>query len=137
MTAQFREILIYEGRRTSMASQPLDPYLGKNKIYFHSGNTACWRGYQGKWRVRDNKLYLIELTANLDYETKVGVDYLFPGKEEVFAEWYTGEIRIQTGDMLRYVHMGYASVYETDIFLKFEKGVLISKRLVDNRESED
>ena len=46
------------------------------------------------------------------------------------GKWYTGE-------MLRYVHMGYASVYETDIFLEFEKGVLINKRVVDNRELED
>ena len=89
----------------------------------------------GKWKIKDDKLYLVNLKANLDYKTKVGLDYLFPGKKEVFAEWFTGEIRIPTGEMLTYVHMGYASVYEKDIFLQFENGRLINKRIVDNRES--
>jgi len=37
------------------------------------------------------------------------------------------------GKELEYVHMGYGSIYERDLFLKFEKGKLIGKRVVDNR----
>lgn len=121
-----------------MAAEPLGKYLAKRKdLYFYSESTACGRGFMGDWAVKGDKLYLINLKANLNFETKVGVDYLFPGQKEIFAEWFTGEIRIPTGKMLRYAYMGYASVYEKDIFLKFEKGKLVDERIVDNRESDD
>lgn len=44
-----------------------------------------------------------------------------------------GEIRIRQGEMLEYVHMGYESVFEKDLYLKFENGVLVDERVVDNR----
>ncbi len=36
------------------------------------------------------------------------------------------------GGLLEYVHGGYASTYEKDLFLRFERGILISERIVDN-----
>ncbi len=138
MTAQLKEILIYKGRRHNMATLPLEKYFSKRVDLHHkigTGNTACWRGYRGVWKVVDGKLYLIELKLNLTGGERVGFDYLFPDQQKVFAEWYSGEVKIQAGDMLHYVHMGYESVYEKDIFLKFQKGELIGKRVVDNRKS--
>jgi hypothetical protein len=34
--------------------------------------------------------------------------------------------------MLDYVHMGYASTYEKDLYFQFSKGVLVSTRTVTN-----
>ena len=53
---------------------------------------------------------------------------------EVFADWFNGEIRIPQGELLQYIHMGYESIFEKDLILKFKKGVLIDERVIDNRQ---
>ncbi len=136
MTAQVRERLIYNNEEYSLATEPLSPYLAKHKIEFPSTTTACWRGYCGKWLIENNKLYLIDLKANsgnflFDGRT-VGIDYLFPGQNKVFADWYSGEIRIPYGKMMQYVHQGYASLYEKELFLTVESGVIVDESEIDN-----
>jgi hypothetical protein len=74
----------------------------------------------------------IYLSANIGDDERVGIDFIFPGQEEVFADWFTGEIRLPTGDRLEYHHMGFASIFEKDRFLSFENGVLVEDRVVDN-----
>lgn len=132
MTAQFREHLKYNGKEYGMAAEPLYPFLESKGVSFEVDCTACWRGYVGEWKIKDNKLYLIKLSANLK-DKHVGLDYLFQGQNEVFAEWFTGELRIPQGEMLQYIHMGYASIYEEDLYLKIQDGILINSRIVDNR----
>ena len=135
MTAQAREKLIYKGETTWMAAQPLNDYLENVKdIEFVADCSACWRGYFGKWEIKDNSLYLIGLDATIKGHKQVGLDYLFPGQDCVFADWFSGKIRIPQGEMLDYVHMGYASLYERDLILVFKKGLLIKEFMVDNEK---
>jgi len=135
MTTQFGERILYKGEETQMETRPLSEYLQtRDDIRFKSPSTACRRGYYGQWEIKDNKLYLIDLVAFLkDYE-KVGLTYLFPGQDEVFANWFTGIISIPTGELLKDVHRGYGLTYEKDILLHFKEGVLIKEEEVDNRE---
>lgn len=136
MTAQFREVLFYKGERMGMAEEPLKPFLSmREDIQFASNCTACWRGYIGNWEIKDNKLYLVELKFGFNVDETLEMNDLFPGQSEVFAEWYSGEIRVPTGERLEYVHMGYASIYEKDIFLVFINGKLVNEYEVDNREA--
>lgn len=117
-----------------MATEPLRQYLhNKNYISFVPTSTACWRGYYGKWEIKNKKLYLIDLEANLGYG-KVDLSYLFPGKNEVFANWFSGKIRIPQGEILEYVHMGYESLYKRDLILVFKNGLLINEYVVDNEK---
>ena len=135
MTAQAGERLIFKGEETWMAAEPLNQYLqNRNDIKFISPSTACWRGYYGQWEIKDRKLYLIELKAYLEGYREVGLDYLFPGHNTAFANWFSGKIRIPQGEMLDYVHMGYASLYERDLILVFENGLLTKEYIVDNEE---
>lgn len=135
MTAQAGERLLYKGEETWMAAEPLNQYLqNRNDIKFVSPSTACWRGYYGQWEIKDRKLYLIELKAYLEGYREVGLDYLFPGQNTAFANWFSGKIRIPQGEMLDYVHMGYASLYERDLILVFENGLLTNEYIVDNEE---
>ena len=137
MTAQLKEILLYKGEKVGMATEPLAPYLQNIKdVNFLSRSTACWRGYFGTWELRDKKLFIIALKACTDEYRNYEVDlnYLFPGKNEIFADWFSGEIRIPQGEMLQYVHMGYQSIFEKDLMLKFKKGVLIDERVIDKVE---
>jgi len=135
MTAQAGERLFYKGEETWMAAEPLNQYLqNRNNIKFVSPSTACWRGYYGQWEIKDRKLYLIELKAYLEGYREVGLDYLFPGQNKAFANWFSGNIRIPQGEMLDYVHMGYASLYERDLILVFENGLLTNEYIIDNEE---
>lgn len=135
MTAQEGERLLYKGEETWMATEPLNQYLqNRNDIKFVSLSTACWRGYYGQWEIKDRKLYLIELQAYIKGYGEVGLDYLFPGQNTVFANWFSGKITIPQGEMLAYVHMGYASIYERDLILEIKNGELINEYVVQNEE---
>jgi hypothetical protein len=160
-----------------MASEPLEFYFKQNKvpILLFPTSSACWRGYYGKWKIENDKLYLINLRGNgiyfdkaafseqkklLKQQLKAGafpqkehgkllkeaegkckhkfvltVDFLFPGQKKVFASWFTGTIRIPQGKQLNYIHAGYMSVYEEDLFLEFEAGALKATNIVDNRKN--
>ncbi len=135
MTAQFSEVLIYEGQQLSMCTNPLGDYfaMGGDRPKFADNCTALWRGYVGTWEIVDGRLYLIELSGTLEDGGEASVATIFPDyPDRVFAHWYSGSIRIPQGKLLEYVHMGYASTYERDLFLKIEKGVIKNVRIRQN-----
>ena len=139
MTAQAREDLLYEGKQQSMCSTPLGDYLTKNGIFLPliSRTTACNRNYIGKWEITDNRLYLIGIDAKLRDGTPVSVATIFPDSpDRVFANWYTGTLRIPQGDRIKYFHGGFESVYERDLFLDIREGGVVATRLVHNSLSE-
>ena len=143
MTAQVSEKLIYHGKAIMMFTNPLGPYLQANNISFASPHTANWRGYVGTWEIKGSeeageRLYLIELKAHRSYEDIVGLEEIFPGfPNGVFAHWFSGEIRLPQGNLLKYVHGGYASQYEFDLFLEIKKGVVTNQRAVHNTVDAD
>lgn len=141
MTAQVNDKLIYNGQEFNLAVEPLYQYLKKKKIKFIAPDTACWRGYHGSWTIENDKLYLTELTAYVRKHKdkspyfdriEVGLEYLFPNQEKVFADWFSGELRIPYGEMIRYVHQGYASIYEKELFIKIKSGRIVSSKEIDN-----
>ena len=134
MTDQVREKLVYKRRTYRITEEPLDRYLAKNKIKppFAFQNTACWRAYEGTWKVKYNKLYLVKLEAFTEDNIKIGLDFLFPGQKEVFAEWYNGVIRLPLEDE-DYMPYSISFFSENGLFLKFKKGVLVSSKLVSDK----
>lgn len=122
-----------------MCSQPLNLWMcssGKN-IRFGLASTACWRRYIGTWKVIDGWLYMVGISAIDEFGKDLSIGDLFPGyNNHVFAHWYSGEVRCPSGKILNYVHGGYASTYERDMFLTFSKGVLIAERIVVNGASD-
>lgn len=128
MTAQVREKLIYGGKLLSMCSCPLYVFfkLSNFSKKIRSPHTALWRGYVGTWEIVDNRLYLIELCGDFVDGSQVSLEAIFPGyPDRVFAHWYSGVLRIPQGDLLKYVHMGFGSIYESDLFLNINKGYVV------------
>ena len=80
-------------------------------------STACWRHYVGSWEIKNGQLYLVGI---------VGI-YKLNGDDPLFADWYSGTLRVPIGDMCEYVHMGYASVYERELFIVIQKGIVVSQ----------
>ena len=96
MTAQSSEALLYKGEYERMATEPLEQYLTglAEGSPFKWQNTACWRGYIGNWELREDKLYLTNLSGHDKEDREIGLDYLFPNHTEKFADWFTGEVRL-------------------------------------------
>ena len=125
MTAQIHEKLIYEGEETSMAFCPPlpenHPRIKDDEIKFVS--SGCWRGYIGTWEIKEGKFYLVDIKGK----------YKLVGDSPIFADWFSGVIRIPRGELLHYVHMGFGSVFEEELHVKIEKGIVQKKKLIDNR----
>jgi hypothetical protein len=133
MTAQIHELLLLDGEWTSMASEPPLP-RGHPRVVVASDekqkaasriifSTACWRRYRGTWEIRDGRLALIAIEGL----------YELNGEGPLPADWFSGELNVPRGEMLEYVHMGYASVFEEELHITVERGVVTGRQVVDNR----
>lgn len=142
MTAQIAETMIYKGEELSLCDEPLHYYLQTiaKDLKLEAPSTALWRGYVGTWTIEDDRLYLVKLKGYISTDSgtaEIVLGDVFPDYPDgVFAHWYTGELRCPMGGLLEYVHGGYASRYEMDLFLKIDKGVLVSDRIVNNGSAE-
>ena len=135
MTAQMHERLIIDGAQASMASCPPLPQghariltLGPEAQVDAQDaavmyNTACWRQYQGTWQITDGWLYLVGLRGRFHLQ----------GPEPLLADWFSGILRLPGGKLLKYVHMGFESVYEQDTLITIDQGRVISRQVIDNR----
>lgn len=138
MTAQIPERLHHAGREVAMTTTPLEDFFGYGgkPVPFGRPSTALWRGYVGEWEITGDRLYLIGLDGVLRSGEQVTLGDVFPGYERrVFAHWYTGTIRVPEGGQIKYVHMGFGSIYERDVLLDFERGVLKQKRVRHNGQA--
>src|SRR4051812_9271097 len=68
-----------------------------HSIFF---STGCWRGYIGTWEIKDGRFFLVGLR---------GI-YKLLGKEPIFADWFTGVLKIPRGEVLHYVHGDFLTV---------------------------
>lgn len=50
-----------------------------------------------------------------------------------FADWVTDTLRIVSGDIVRYVHMGWASDWENEEFVTVEGGLVKDRTVYKNR----
>src|SRR5436853_7091302 len=113
MTAQLREDLILDGVPTSMASAPPLPHPHDRVLQAEEPpsdivtSTACWRRYVGSWEIKDERLWLIGLTGAWHLE----------GQEPLWAEWFSGVLRVPTGPLLQYVHQGFSRVYAEELLI--------------------
>jgi hypothetical protein len=133
MTAQVHERLILDGEWTSMASDPPLP-LEHPRVVAGSeehrrrassivSSTACWRQYIATWEIKDGRFYLISIEGKFELK----------GTEPLLADWFTGEVRVPMGEVIKYVHMGFASVFAEELFIAIANGEVVSRRHVDNR----
>jgi hypothetical protein len=138
MTAQAPEVLLLDGRRCAMCTNPLEDYFKLTGIRspFSCTCSAVRRGYIGIWDVRDQRLYLLGLQGSTFKGAELNLGSFFPGHPgRVFAYWYSGTVRLPEGRRLKYAHGGYASIYERDRLLRFDKGVLVDVSLRCNGDA--
>ena len=160
MTAQFRESIKIDGKEYGMASEPLESLIAKEfsggKEGFPEGYptlypscTACWRGYTGHWIIEDDQLWLEDMRgSDVDDDEKIYVEVahnelkLLDWRKTLFnhqqgnikADWFSGQLVIEMGELIEYVHMGYSSQYEKYMLIDIEKGNVISKKTISGEE---
>src|SRR5262245_15493283 len=117
VTAQIHELLLLNGEWTSMAFVPPLPE-GHPRIAVASEekqraapgilfSTACWRQYRGSWEIKDGRLSLIAVEGRFE----------LLGEGPLFADWFSGVLRVPKGKVIAYVHMGFGSVFEEEVHI--------------------
>ena len=163
MTAQTPDILIYEGREVALLSNPLEAFWDEAhpRPRFVPERSALWRGYVATWTLENDRLLLskveghmcvdesgeivighrdfmqesIGLGPNSTTTLPASLQLLFPGMgSPILATWFTGELRIPEGECVHYVHMGYGSVYEAELLLRIDRGIVASSRRIETGE---
>lgn len=128
MTIQSRDTLLLKKEIYYISNEPLAEYLKQAKLRYElvAPHTGCWKGYTSKWAVDNKKLFLIEWHGYILNFKKVGFHYLFPDEEFVFADWCSGTIKLDMGEIVDYRMAGY-HLYEGSMFLTFENGILVDE----------
>lgn len=149
-TAQDPDVLIFDGGSYDLLANPLEDFYGndesKRPKFWIAPNTTSsgnWRGYVATWQIVDNQLYLAKIDSWFCEASsrcrRVALADLFGKrvvKGRVYANWYSGKLRIPEGKQLRYVHSGYASIFERDIMFDVSAGKIVNRETIDNTQRE-
>lgn len=150
-TGQAPDLLVYNGKTYDLFSNPLEDYYSYKRrrppfmIEPHTVISGVWRGYIATWEITDGRLYLSKVDSWLcgRYSKsrrnkgcrRVTLRELF-GKRvvngRVLASWVSDRLRVPDGKEIQYVHMGYGSIYERDMFFEVEAGKILKQEMVDN-----
>lgn len=124
-TAQEPDILIYMGKRYALQTNPLEPYFRKfpeKRPKTNTVSTSLWRGYRATFEIIDSVLFLRDIDIDWNDGTKSVISEVFPGQSVVPLDWFNGILTVPVGELVRYVHMGYASTYENYTLFEIRSG---------------
>jgi len=137
-TGQEPDHLFYKGKTEIIFNNPLESYFNKQhpkpkKLFTNSVCSAIWRGYIATWKIKKKTLYLVKMVEGSCSKNPatIPLNKLFVGqKTAIKADWFSGKLRIQQGKQLRYVHYGYETLYEKEVLLSIEKGIVIGEETI-------
>jgi hypothetical protein len=128
-TAQYGDRLIIEKDTFWINSNPLEGYFDKKGNRTINGEdmqgscTALWRGYVATWQIQNDSLFLVRIQTDYCDDNPIDLDVKKEfGANKAFANWVNQTIVQTKGELIQYVHMGYMSIYEQEIYRKFENG---------------
>jgi len=148
-TAQEPDELIIDGETLSLETNPLRQMIRSGSIKIPKADeswTSNWRGYTAKWEIHDNRLLLREINIlrrpagsdeKADAVATNVISDVFPNKNEVVANWFTGTLVLPRGKVVQYVHMGYGSIYERYTILHIKLGTIISREDLTNEQFQE
>lgn len=148
-TAQAPEILQFGSKTYYIHTNPLTPVLLEKPDRLPEAGTVSsglWRGYIGSWSIRRNRLMLEDVKVPTEHymdsdvpeekQFRSAMKPLFGTSEPQMATWFTGNLIVPTGEMVRYVHMGYGSTYSSYMVLTIVKGVVEKRQDLNQEEFE-
>jgi hypothetical protein len=125
MTIQVSELLFYEGEKRYLMNVPSIPDSVIQLIpqEFYTDSTALSRGYVATWEIKENKLYLIDLSSS---------NYELIKKTPIFADWINKQLEFGTGNKKFSNSYIYLHEYETNIHITIENGIVIEVNSYEN-----
>ena len=143
-TAQTPDKILYNGIKYDLMSNPLEVYFNKfpeKKPLANSNSTALWRGYIATFEIFESKLFLKDIvvqklkdTLNNEIEEISVFKKIFGPVERFNCDFYSGLLVLPYGELVNYVHMGYASTYANYILLEINESNLVNIKDYDYKE---
>ena len=133
-TGQGSELIIYEEDTLELLSLPLEGYLGeyedrieKYPLLKLTCSTGLWRGYQGLWKLENGELFLVDVFLCAKKDKSI-LDELFDSEAPIKANWFTGNLFIQHGKIIKYHHSGFQRYYEEETAIEIANGKVCGKQ---------
>jgi len=150
-TGQAGDKIYVDGQLWELLWKPIDVdsvlYTSLSSCFTedHCQSTGNWAGYIGCWSIKGDLLVLDSVTYELFVDgecedvtlpdsTLKRVFHAYCENGMIVARWLTSDkIRLATGEMIRYEHMGFNRNYEHEMFLTLENGRITNRKLFHNR----
>jgi hypothetical protein len=71
---------------------------------------------------QENGILIKQLKKDCMEDIELSLNSLFKSEEKVFANWYSGLIVCPYGKIIKYIHMGYESIFEHELYFEIING---------------
>jgi len=133
-SSQSPERIRYQNSEYAMHTLPLEFYFSASNPrpeFLEETSSACWRGYTGRWEIREDRLFLAMLNHG-DGGDAIALESVIAGAAgAVKASWFSGTLALPQGKVVRPVHMGFGTRYERSILIEIENGTVVATREED------
>jgi len=142
-TAQYPDKILYNNKEYSLLTNPLEKYFEQHEDKRPKNtemSSALWRGYIATFEIIENQLYVKEIEIQVwneksdETEWKSVINDIFPKPEDRKIDWFNGLLTLPYGEIINYVHMGYASTYENYTIIEIQKGKYIKSKDLNFKE---
>lgn len=130
MTSQLLETLIIDGETHPLMTEPLRELLAAHGLPAVTNqwlSTMLFRGYECTWEIADGRLSLLSIEDHArdhqPYETVHAL--LQAGGGRLFADWYSGTLKVGQGKQLGNFDMGLSRVFERELHIDVAQGVVV------------
>jgi hypothetical protein len=146
-TAQAPDHLVYQGEKYRLHVNPLEElFLKKEELRPETEiiSSANWRGYIATFSINEGSLVVSEITINKSDLNKehgylkesVLLD-VFPNEADRKMDWFSGLLVVPIGKRTGYVHLSYASQYESYLIIRINNGLVQESTEMDLKEYMD
>lgn len=154
-TGQAPDTLVIGGAEYPLLCYPLDGFFRSapdRKPDTDVVDSSLWRGYKARWEIHDGRLRLTRIEVprsepNPEWDPdrwqemgstrivqKDVTREVFPDRQSVVGDWYSGHLIVATGELVDYVHLAHASTYQSYRILTVEEGRVVGERRLDDLE---
>ena len=143
-TGQEGERIVWKDKEYELLSEPLAYNPAFESMLKRLGeveaSTSLWRGYVGHWEIENDMLYFDFLVAEaqppmkrINYAEDIPELRKYCKNGKCAATWFSGTLRVVSGDCIKYEHMGWSRYYEHEDFIDVKQGKVESVKRMENK----
>lgn len=150
-TGQESDIIFIDGAKWELLGRPV---CADSTLYYNlkavlpkerSISTANWDGFTAFWSITQDKLYLDSIRCiyydshlNVYVGKRIPTDTLrhvfrkYVDETRILASWLTQDVRVASGKVIYYQHLGFERNYEEEKILRVNQGKIIEQNVFHN-----